>query len=77
MLAAVLTSPHRDDSAARQRPESPERPELLASIYFELTMLNAAASVLERGALYSRERARQLGLLDHDSAHPDIMLMRP
>lgn len=44
---------------------------------FRIDDVKAAANVLERRALYSRDRASALGLLSHDSAHPEIIASAP
>lgn len=40
---------------------------------FRVDDVQAAASILNRGALYARTRAAQMGLLTHDSASPRVI----
>jgi len=44
---------------------------------FRIDDVNAAVSILESGALYSRNRAEELGLLGHDSASPGVIEQSP
>lgn len=44
---------------------------------FRIDDVRAVASVLERGAIYSRNRAIELGLLDHDAASPAVIEQSP